>query len=142
MKPQGTPMDIYSVKQRSALMAKIRRANTRPEILVRSLLHRLGHRFRVHRKDLPGTPDIVLPGFRIAIFVHGCFWHQHARCRRATMPATNVFFWKAKFDSNKIRDRRKVRELRRIGWKVIVLWECETKRTGLERLVVNRIAAR
>src|SRR5438094_10673382 len=118
-------MDIYTLKQRSALMAMIQRADTRPEIRVRSALHRMGLRFRVHDCNLPGTPDIVLARFRTVIFVHGCFWHRHPRCRKATMPANNAAFWLAKFDANKLRDRQKAALLRREAWKGIVVWECQ-----------------
>jgi DNA mismatch endonuclease (patch repair protein) len=121
-------------------MAKVRRTNTRPERVVRSLLHRLGYRFRLHRKDLPGTPDIVLPKYRIAIFVHGCFWHRHYRCKKTTKPAHNAAFWEAKFDANRTRDRRKAAALRRAGWKVIVLWECETESAKLERILVDYLS--
>jgi DNA mismatch endonuclease (patch repair protein) len=86
----------------------------------------MGYRFRVHRRDLPGNPDIVLPRYRKVIFVHGCFWHGHKGCRRATRPATNETFWNSKLDSNIERDKRFKKELRRLGWKVLVVWECET----------------
>jgi DNA mismatch endonuclease (patch repair protein) len=134
------PMDIFTPERRSALMAKVRRSNTRPEVVVRRLLHRLGFRFRLHRIDLPGTPDLVLPKLRTVIFVHGCFWHRHYRCKKATTPSNNADFWRAKFKANKIRDRRKSELLRREGWKVIVIWECETKKANLEQMLLTLLS--
>lgn len=116
--PQGT---------RSAIMSKVRGRNTKPEMLVRSLLHRLGYRFRLHKKDLPGRPDIVFPSRRAAIFVHGCFWHQHSGCRKASIPETRREFWQAKLQRNVDRDVENVEALRARGWKVLIVWECETK---------------
>src|SRR5437660_78914 len=109
-------MDVNTPLQRSVLMGKVGRANTRPEIAVRSILHNLGFRFRLHRSDLPGTPDIVLPRYGMVIFVHGCFWHRHAGCRKATSPKTNADFWRRKFEANRKRDRRNAARLRRDGW--------------------------
>ena len=123
--------DTVATEQRSRIMAAVKSRNTRPEIAVRSLLHRLGFRFRVHRADLPGTPDIVLPRFRAVVFVHGCFWHGHRDCDAATLPASNVAYWSAKVDRNMRRDRCVAGELRARGWSVIVVWECETKATNL-----------
>lgn len=108
-------------------MQAVPRAGTRPEKIVRRLLHSLGLRFRLHRADLPGTPDIVLPRFRTAIFVHGCFWHRHSDCARATSPKTRVIFWKKKFAANIERDMRKQYELQQQGWTVLIIWECETR---------------
>lgn len=113
--------------ERSALMARVRRADTAPEIAVRKLLHALGYRFRLHRKDLPGTPDIVFPARKKALFVHGCFWHRHQGCKKATTPKTRVEFWKDKFAANEARDRRKLDQLRASGWHCLVVWECETR---------------
>lgn len=107
-------------------MRAIRRANTGPEISVRKLLHGLGLRFRLHRRDLPGTPDIVLPKHKTVIFVHGCFWHRHAGCGKATMPKTRVEFWRDKFDRNVVRDQTKEIALSNAGWRVLTIWECET----------------
>ena len=108
-------------------MAAIRSANTKPEMRVRSALHALGYRFRLHRKDLPGRPDIVLPRLRTAIFVHGCFWHCH-RCKYGSVvPATRADFWAAKRAGNVARDRRNRSTLRKDGWRVCVLWECEVR---------------
>lgn len=118
--------DTMTSEQRSRLMSRVRQANTKPEMLVRSLLHRLGYRFRLHRKDLPGSPDIVLPKHRTAIFVHGCFWHRHAGCRKATTPKSNLDYWLKKFEENIERDSRKERELAALGWRVVTVWQCET----------------
>jgi DNA mismatch endonuclease (patch repair protein) len=110
-------------------MSRIRSANTGPELIVRKLLHRLGFRFRLHRKDLPGKPDIVLPGQKTVIFVHGCYWHRHSGCSSgSSMPTTNTSFWKKKFRENVERDQRVGQELEELGWKVIVVWECETRK--------------
>lgn len=118
-------MDIVDRATRSRMMSGIRGSNTKPEVTVRSFLHRQGFRFRLHTRVLPGRPDIVLPRFRTAVFVHGCFWHRHRGCRFAYTPKSNLPFWQAKFDGNVERDRRKVRELRKLGWRVEVIWECQ-----------------
>ncbi len=107
-------------------MSRVRAKDTRPEMIVRRLVHSLGYRYRLHRGDLPGRPDLVFPKRKAIIFVHGCFWHRHARCRKATTPATNRDYWLPKFRQNKLRDNRKQRELERLGWRVVVVWECET----------------
>lgn len=108
-------------------MAQVKGRDTRPEKAVRSLLHRMGCRFRLQRADLPGKPDIVLPKYRTVIFVHGCFWHRHADCRRATMPATNIDYWTRKFARNTARDEKNKIALENDGWHVFVVWECELK---------------
>jgi len=108
-------------------MSRIRSKNTKPEILVRKWLHKQGFRFRLHQKDLPGKPDIVLPKYRTVIFVHGCFWHRHPGCKRTTTPSTNTEFWEEKFRKNVDRDVRNRETLEALGWKVIVVWECEVK---------------
>ena len=126
--------DRFSAAVRSRMMASIKGKDTKPEMLVRRLLHSMGYRFRLHRKDLSGTPDITLPGRRSIIFVHGCFWHQHAGCRFAAMPASRRSFWKNKLDANSQRDRRALACLRRDGWKATVVWECQTRNpVALER---------
>ena len=112
---------------RSRIMAAVRQKNTTPETIVRQVLHRLGLRFRLHRKGLPGTPDIVLARHRTVIFVHGCFWHRHQDCRKASTPKTRVDFWQEKFDRNVERDARNEQALLDAGWRVLVVWECETK---------------
>lgn len=121
--------DTVSPAQRSRNMARVRNRNTAPELLVRKTLHHLGYRFRLHRKDLPGCPDIVLPKYRTAIFVHGCFWHGHD-CRRGRRPQTHTEFWNAKLDKNLARDAAGRRALEALGWSVLVVWECETRDTA------------
>jgi DNA mismatch endonuclease, patch repair protein len=107
-------------------MGRIPGKNTKPEIAVRRVAHKLGYRFRLHRRDLPGNPDIVFPGRRVALFVHGCYWHRHGACRFAYNPKSNVEFWQAKFKNNVARDARAKEQLERMGWHVAVIWECET----------------
>ena len=124
-------MDTLSPERRSWNMSRIRGANTRPELAVRSLLHQMGYRFRLHRKDLPGRPDIVLVSRRTAIQVHGCYWHRHQGCKLAYVPKTNLEFWESKFEENVSRDRRKELELRELDWHVIIVWECETRELGV-----------
>lgn len=117
--------DVFSEEQRSYVMSRVGSKNTKPELLVRSFLHRVGFRFRIHGRKLPGNPDLVLPKHHTVVFVHGCFWHRHKDCRRATMPASRVEFWKDKFDKNVARDRKNLALLKETGWRAIVLWECE-----------------
>jgi len=112
---------------RSDIMRAVKRAHTAPEIVVRQALHALGLRFRLHRRDLPGSPDIVLPKFRTVVFVHGCFWHRHPDCRYATTPKSRQEYWLPKFEANVERDARKEAQLQDLGWRVVVMWECETK---------------
>lgn len=119
--------DRLTPQKRSWNMSRIRGRDTAPELAVRSTLHRGGFRFSLRRDDLPGKPDIVLPKYGIAVFVHGCFWHRHAYCRKTTTPSNNAAFWRDKFESNVTRDARKSRELRQLGWSVFVVWECETE---------------
>lgn len=109
-------------------MRLVRSTDTSPERLVRSLLHAMGFRFRIHRNDLPGKPDIVLPKHRAVVFVHGCFWHRHQGCRRATTPADNRDYWLPKFERTVKRDQRNAAELRERGWNVVTIWECEGKK--------------
>jgi DNA mismatch endonuclease, patch repair protein len=120
-------MDTISEERRSWNMSRIKGRDTGPELRLRSLLHRAGFRFRLHAKDLPGRPDIVLPKYRTAIFVHGCFWHRHEGCRNATTPSTRPEFWQEKFDGNVERDKRNRAALETAGWTVITVWECDLK---------------
>lgn len=120
-------MDRLDPAERSANMARIRGKNTGPEMRVRRIAHSMGLRFRLHRKDLPGRPDLVFPKHRLAVFVHGCFWHRHPGCGRASTPSTRPEFWRAKFDANVERDLHQQAALTERGWKVLVLWECELK---------------
>lgn len=120
-------MDTVTPEQRSDNMSRIRSKNTKPEIVVRHHLHALGFRYRLHSPKLPGHPDIVLPRWHTVIFIHGCFWHRHEGCRKASTPKSNVEFWTAKFERNVARDRKEHAALEAAGWHVIVLWECEIK---------------
>jgi DNA mismatch endonuclease, patch repair protein len=131
--------DTLSSERRSWNMSRIKGQNTGPEVRLRSLLHRAGFRFRLHAKELPGRPDIVLPRYRTTIFVHGCFWHRHTGCRNATTPSTRKAFWQEKFDGNVRRDERNRSELVAEGWTVVVVWECEL--AADPDLVVSRLAA-
>lgn len=117
--------DHITAEHRSWNMSRIKGKNTSPERIVRSILHRMGYRFRLHRTDLPGKPDLVLPKYNTAVFVHGCFWHRHPGCKYATNPKSNTEFWQQKFRRNVERDRKNQAELRRNGWRIIVVWECE-----------------
>jgi DNA mismatch endonuclease (patch repair protein) len=134
-------MDVVDAATRSRMMSGIRGRNTTPELVVRSALHRAGLRYRLHRRDLPGSPDIVLPRFRTVVFVHGCFWHRHASCRYCTMPKTNANFWKQKFENNVVRDARQKRALRLDGWRVLTVWECDVGRPSVLNRLVSRIRA-
>ncbi|WP_439849746.1 very short patch repair endonuclease [Pseudomonas syringae] len=125
-------MDIVDSATRSRMMSGIRGKNTRPELLVRKFLHAHGFRFRLHRKDLPGNPDIVLPKLKTCIFVHGCFWHRHPGCRYATMPKTRPEFWAEKFSKNVARDAKSILALRQLGWRTIIIWECQLKAPELD----------
>ena len=123
-------MDIVSEEQRSYNMSRIRSKDTKPELMVRSILHRLGYRFTVNgprNKTLPGKPDIVLPKYKTVIFVHGCFWHLHKNCKYANLPKTRKEWWKAKLEGNVERDEQNQRKIRGLGWRVLVVWECEIK---------------
>jgi len=129
--------------KRSANMARIGPKDTSPELAVRRSLHRLGYRFRLHRPDLPGKPDITLPRFQTVILVHGCFWHRHPGCRFAYMPKSRVDFWKAKLEGNAARDQKVRQALEDRGWKVFVVWECETERTDeLKRRLRRMLGSR
>lgn len=123
--------DVFTKAKRSWVMSRIRGRDTCPERTVRSFLHRRGFRFRLHSKSLPGKPDIVLPKYRTAIFVNGCFWHHHPRCRQAVYPQKRKKFWRTKIDETVNRDRRACRILRRRGWQVLIIWECEIQRSPL-----------
>ena len=118
-------VDVVNPETRSRMMSGIRGANTKPELNVRRRLHAAGFRYGLHRKDLPGRPDLVMPRHDAVIFVHGCYWHRHPGCRLATTPSTRTDFWTAKFTANQERDRRNIAELRVRGWRVAIVWECE-----------------
>jgi DNA mismatch endonuclease (patch repair protein) len=122
--------DVVTAETRSRMMSGIRGKDTKPEMTVRKALFAAGFRFRLHRRDLPGAPDVVMPGRRVVVFVHGCFWHRHDGCRLAAVPSTRMEFWKAKMDGNVLRDRRNVERLRSLGWRVLVVWECALRDRG------------
>ena len=128
-------------EQRARNMSAIKSKNTKPEIKVRKVLHSMGYRFRLHRKDLPGSPDIVLPKYKTVIFVHGCFWHRHENCKYASTPKTRQEFWEAKFRENINRDKLNQENLSSKGWKIIIVWECEIKDKDIDlnRLFINEI---
>ncbi len=114
-------------EQRSRNMSAIKSKNTKPEIKVRKVLHSMGYRFRLHSKDLPGSPDIVLPKYKTVIFVHGCFWHRHENCKYASNPKTRQEFWNKKFKENIKRDSEIQEKIKNLDWRSVVIWECETK---------------
>ena len=130
--------DRLTKERRSWNMSRIRGKDTTPEKRVRSRLHRMGYRFRIHRKDLPGSPDIVFVNPRIAVFVHGCFWHRHPHCRNCTTPTNNRKFWVEKLEGNAARDKRNQQALRKLGWKIHVIWECQTDDARRLENAVNR----
>lgn len=121
-------MDIWSKEKRSEVMSKIKGKDTKPELVLRSKLFKLGFRFRVHQKNLPGKPDIVLSKYKTIIFVHGCFWHYHSDCKEGRIPSTNSTFWSTKLEKNVIRDRRNIETLGQMGWHVMIVWECEIEK--------------
>ncbi|MDH7601926.1 MAG: DNA mismatch endonuclease Vsr [Armatimonadota bacterium] len=123
--------DVFSESKRSWIMSRVREKNTSPELIVRSFVHRLGYRFRLHRKDLPGKPDIVFPSRRKVIFVHGCFWHGHQCPRGDRIPKTRQSYWLEKIARNTTRDSQHEQELASLGWKSLVIWECQIKDLGL-----------
>lgn len=125
--------DTFTIEERSAIMAQVRSTNTSPELKVRKALHGAGFRYRLHRKDLPGKPDLVFPQYRLAVFVHGCFWHWHG-CKRSRMPAANHEYWTRKIERNVQRDGRNQAELHNMGWCVQIVWECDLKR-GIDEVL-------
>lgn len=129
-------MDVVDAATRSRMMTGIRGKDTKPELVVRSFLHRAGLRFRLH-VSLPGKPDLVLPKYRAAVFVHGCFWHRHEGCRYTTTPASNVAFWQEKFAANVRRDAEVKQQLKKLGWRVVVIWSCELDDRSMSRLAAT-----
>lgn len=119
--------DVFSKDKRKWIMGRVKGQDTKPEILVRSLIHRMGYRFRLHRRDLPGNPDIVLPKHRKIVFVNGCFWHGHEGCARSKRPTSNEHFWTDKLDQTQARDQRYRAELVEMGWRILTVWECEIR---------------
>ncbi len=130
--------DRLSPDARSENMSRIRNADTAPEMAVRRLVHSMGYRYRLHRRDLPGCPDLVFPTKRRAIFVHGCFWHRHQGCKYAYTPKSRVDFWISKLEGNRARDNKNLAELERLGWEVLTVWECEIVEPDLLRDRINK----
>lgn len=133
-------MDVLTPEQRKHCMAAIRNKDTQPEMLVRRLVHSLGFRFRLHVKELPGKPDLVFSSKRKVIYVHGCFWHRHSCKKGISTPVTQQDFWREKLNGNKQRDRRNRRALAKLGWKALVVWECETSPARLDHLAKKVVA--
>lgn len=133
--------DIVDPATRSRIMASIRGKNTKPELLVRRGLHRLGLRFRLHDRHLPGRPDLVFPKYRTVLFVHGCFWHRHDSCRLAYSPSSNRQSWKKKFETNVERDRMQIMLLQQAGWRVLVIWECALRVNDFSNLLAEIVTA-
>lgn len=121
-------VDHISPERRSWLMSRVGSKHTSPEMRVRRTAHKLGLRFRLHRKDLPGKPDLIFPKYRLALFVHGCFWHRHPGCPKASMPKSRMTYWAQKFQANQLRDTEAAARLAAAGWQVVTVWECETKK--------------
>lgn len=130
--------DIFTDEKRSSIMRRITGRNTKPEIAVRSIVHRMGFRFRLHRNNLPGSPDLALSRHRKVIFVHGCFWHGHQGCVRSKRPTTNVEFWSNKLEKNSERDSRVRKQLHRLGWKVLIVWQCEIRKPEMLLKKLNK----
>ena len=126
--------DIVDLKTRSRMMSAIKGKNTKPELIVRKYLHALGFRYRLHDKKLPGTPDIVLAKFKTVIFVNGCFWHRHDGCKKCITPSSNIDFWTKKFEQTIARDKKAIDALEKLGWRVIVIWECQVNDKNVEKL--------
>jgi DNA mismatch endonuclease, patch repair protein len=129
--------DVHDKETRSFNMSRIRAKNTKPEIIVRKFLHSQGFRFSLHPKKLPGKPDIVLPKYKTVIFVHGCFWHGHKNCRYFIVPKTRTLWWINKINTNRLKDVKAIRELRKNGWKVLVVWECELKTNKIDKNITK-----
>lgn len=134
--------DVHSKEQRSYNMSRIKGKDTKPELLVRKFLHAQGFRYRLHVKDLPGKPDIVLPKYKTVIFIHGCFWHGHKNCKYFKIPQTRTEWWLNKINTNKANDEKAVKELKKEGWRVVSIWECGLKPTKMEqtlRTLLNKL---
>lgn len=128
--------DIWDKEKRSKVMSKIRGKNTKPELILRKAIFRLGYRYRIHKKDLPGKPDIVLIKYKTVIFVHGCFWHYHNKCNEGRIPNSNSEYWKTKLEKNIFKDKNNIKILKRNGWKVFVFWECEIEK-NLDSILIK-----
>lgn len=130
--------DLLTKEKRSWNMSRIKNRNTGPERVVRSMLHRMGYRFKLHESRLPGRPDVVLPKHKTVVFVHGCFWHHHKHCKDATIPKTRTDWWRLKLEGNAKRDRANARKLRKLGWRVLLVWECEITNPKLLSLRLSK----
>ena len=119
--------DVFSKEKRSWIMSRISGSNTKPEIIVRKIIHAMGFRYRLHVRNLPGTPDIVLPRHKKVVFVHGCFWHGHKGCKRSQRPSANSEFWNRKIEQNMARDKKVIKGLQKLGWRPLIIWECKTR---------------
>ena len=131
-------IDTFSPEKRAWVMRRITGKDTKPELIVRTLLHRAGYRFKANDKTLPGRPDLVLPKYDMVIFIHGCFWHRHKNCKQASTPKTNQAFWQEKFSNNQRKDARAKRQLNALGWRVMTIWECRVMKhpqTVLARII-------
>jgi DNA mismatch endonuclease (patch repair protein) len=138
-------MDIWSKKKRSQVMSKIGGKNTKPELILRSALFRLGYRFRLHSKNLPGKPDIILSKYKTVIFVHGCFWHYHKNCPEGRIPTSNPRYWEEKLNKNVSRDKKTIRALQKAGWLVLVVWECDLEKQfdgTMKRILIKLTASK
>ena len=131
--------DQLTSDRRSWNMSQIKGKNTKPEIIVRKFLHASGYRFRIHQKNLLGKPDIVLSKYKTVVFVHGCFWHRHENCKYSSFPKTNIEFWREKFKRNVERDNQIISDLERLGWNVIIIWECEVKSLSFQKILIDRL---
>ena len=129
--------DIYTKKKRSQIMSKISGKNTKPEIFIRKLCHSLGYRFRLHKKEIPGKPDIVFQKYKKVIFINGCFWHHHMNCSHSKLPTTNKKFWKEKIEGNKRNDKSNYIRLKKLGWDYFVIWQCKIKKQNYNILTDN-----
>ncbi|WPU92494.1 DNA mismatch endonuclease Vsr [Mucilaginibacter sabulilitoris] len=129
--------DTHSKEARSYNMSRIRSKDTKPEMLVRKYLFGKGFRFRLHDKKLPGKPDIVLPKYKVAILIHGCFWHSHINCKYAVIPKSNIEYWSGKISKNLIRDIDTEKKLQSLGWRIIVIWECDLKTTKIDQTLIG-----
>jgi DNA mismatch endonuclease (patch repair protein) len=133
----GLDSDIFTPEKRHTIMSLVKSKNSVAELTIRSILHKMGYRFRLHVREMPGVPDIVLPKYRAVIFVQGCFWHQHSGCRKATLPKQNAHFWKAKLSGNATRDSKVQDELKKAGWNPIIIWECAILKNPYEAVSIG-----
>jgi DNA mismatch endonuclease (patch repair protein) len=135
--------DVFTAEERSRVMRSVRGKNTNPEMRVRRAAHAMGLRYALHKKSLPGTPDVAFVSRKVALYVHGCFWHRHEGCRLASTPQSNAEFWAAKFERNVARDLRVRQEMENLGWRIEIIWECETKKADLlQTIICERVLGR